>query len=136
MIGLIYILIAQFLWATEFILIRRFFSHHNTFFIMAAASIVGSLFYLPSLFLIKQKVTWQEILLLIIYGLTSWYLAQVSYAKGIQIANSAFAAALITLMMPMFTLILSFIFLKETITLKVVIGGIFMMLGFLLVSSA
>ena len=73
--------------------------------------------------------------LIFIYGLTSWYLAQTVYAKGIQISHNSFAAALITLMMPMFTLILSFIFLKETITPKIILGGICMITGFLLLST-
>lgn len=135
MTGLIYIVIAQFLWATEFVLIRKFFAHHNTFFVMAAASLIGSLFYLPTLFVVKQKVTLPEMALLVLYGVTSWYLAQVSYAKGIQIANSTFAAALVTLMMPMFALLLSFIFLKEALTIKIVVGGIFMIIGFILLSA-
>lgn len=134
MTGLIYIIIAEFLWATEFVLIRRFFVNHNAFFIMAVASIVGSLFYLPSLFLIKQKVTLVEIGLLILYGFTSWYLAQMVYTKGIQIANNSNAAALLTLTLPLFIVFMSHIFLKETITLRIIIGGIFMIIGFILIT--
>lgn len=135
MLGLIYIIIAEFLWATEFVLIRRFFAHLNIFFVMAAASIIGSFFYLPSLFIIKQKVTLSEIGLLVLYGFTSWYLAQMIYAKGIQISHNTFAAAMITLTLPMFAFVLSNIFLKETITLKIIIGACLMILGFILLSS-
>jgi len=135
MIGLLLIILAEFLWATEFVLIRRFFNHHNIFFIMALASIFGSLFFLPSLFVIKQKLNFSEIGLVLLYGITSWYLAQSVYAKGIQMSSNTFAATLVTLTLPLFTLILSYIFLKESVTPRILIGGVFMVMGFLLIST-
>ena len=135
MIGLIYIIIAQFLWATEFIIIRKFFSNHNAFFVMAVASVVSAIFYLPSLFLIKQKVTSQEIVIMVIYGFTSWYLAQMVYAKGIQISHNTFAAATVTLSLPLFTLVLSYFFLKEIVSIRIIFGAVLMMAGFILLSA-
>lgn len=133
-IGIIYILIAQLLWATELILIRKFFPTMNSFFLSAVGSVIGSLFYLPTLFIFKEKVTPKHWLILFIYAVTSWFLAQIFYVSGIQRGTSAYAITLATLTMPLFTFILAAIFLKEALTFKVIIGGIIMMAGFLVIS--
>ena len=102
---------------------------------MAVASVVSAIFYLPSLFLIKQKVTSQEIVIMVIYGFTSWYLAQMVYAKGIQISHNTFAAATVTLSLPLFTLVLSYFFLKEIVSIRIIFGAVLMMAGFILLSA-
>ncbi|KKP36597.1 MAG: Permease, drug/metabolite transporter (DMT) superfamily [Candidatus Roizmanbacteria bacterium GW2011_GWA2_32_13] len=137
MIGLIYIIIAQFFWASEIILIRKFFPNVNSLFLSAIGSIIGSIFYLPIIFVSKTKLSSmssKEIVILVIYSLTSWFLAQIFYVVGIQKGTTAFIITLSTLSMPIFAIIMGTIFLKEVITIKAIIGGILMMIGFLLVS--
>jgi len=133
-IGLIHIIIAQLLWATELILIRKFFPTINSIFLSAIGSVIGSLFYLPTLFVFKEKVDLKGWLVLFIYAFTSWFLAQIFYISGIQKGTSAFAITLATLTMPFFTFILAAIFLKEALTIKVFIGGLVMIVGFLIIS--
>lgn len=133
-IGLVYIIIAQFFWATELILIRKFFPHINSFFLSAIGSVIGSLFYLPTFLVVREKIPLKGWGILFVYALTSWFLAQVFYVTGIQKGTSAFAVTLATLMMPLMTFIMAAIFLKEAITLKVMMGGIIMIAGFLIIS--
>jgi len=134
MVGLIYVIIAQSLWALELILVRKFFPTQNAIFMAAMTSIIGSIFYLPFIFVIKQKFTSVEWIVLIILGLTAWFMAQVMYVKGIQLSQNAYLASVVTLTMPLLAAIMSILVLKEPITLKMVIGGVFMGIGFLIVS--
>lgn len=137
MIGLIYVIIAQFFWATELILIRKFFPNVNSLFLSAIGSVIGSIFYLPILISSKTKLfsmSPKEILILVIYSLTSWFLAQIFYVTGIQKGTTAFAVTLSTLSMPIFAIIMGMIFLKEIITIKEILGGVLMIIGFLLIS--
>lgn len=76
----------------------------------------------------------KEIVILIIYSLTSWFLAQIFYVTGIQKGTTAFTVTLSTLSMPIFAIIMGMIFLKEIVTIKEVMGGVLMIIGFLLIS--
>lgn len=132
--GLIYIVLAQLFWSTEMILIRKFFPDVNSLFLSAIGSVIGSIFYLPVLFAVKQQVSLKNWIILIIYAFTSWFLAQIFYVSGIQKGLSTFSISLATLTLPIFSIILGAIFLKEALTLRVVIGGVFMIAGFLIIS--
>lgn len=133
-LGLFYIIIAQFLWATELIIVRKFFPNLNSITLSAIGSIIGSIFYLPSLFVFKEKINSRDWLILFIYAFTSWFLAQIFYIRGIQKGINAFTITLTTLFFPFFAVVLASIFLKEALTLKIIIGGIIMTIGFLIIS--
>lgn len=133
--GLLYVIIAQFFWALELILIRKFFPTQNSVAISSATSIIASILYLPTLLIIRQKFSSKDIIILIILSITSWFLAQIFYITGIQKGVSAYAITLATLMMPLLTFIMAAVFLKEPITLKILVGGIIMIFGFLIISS-
>ncbi len=133
-IGLIYIIIAEFLWATEIVFIRKFFPAANSLFLAAVGSIIGSLFYLPIFFTSKEKFSLNSWIIIIIYAFTSWFLAQLFYVSGIQKSSNSMAVTFAVLSLPLFTLILSAFFLKEALTLKAVIGGLIMIVGFLVIS--
>jgi drug/metabolite transporter (DMT)-like permease len=132
--GLLYVIIANFFWATELILIRKFFPTQNSFVISAVTCIMASLFYVPALFVYKQKFSVNDWIILAILGFTSWFLAQLFYVTGIQKSPNAALATLATLTMPFCALIMGIIFLKEPLTIKAIIGGIFMIAGFLVIS--
>lgn len=133
-IGLIYIIIAELLWATEIVFIRKFFPTANSLFLAAVGSIIGSLFYLPIFFTSKVKFSLNSWIIIIIYAFTSWFLAQLFYVSGIQKSSNSIAVTFAVLSLPLFTLILSAFFLKEVLTLKAVIGGLIMVIGFLIIS--
>ena len=133
-IGLIYIVFAQLLWATELILVRKFFPGMNAFFLSAVGSVIGTMFYLPGLFIFREKVSAGNWIILIIYAVTSWFLAQIFYISGIQRGLNAFTVTLATLTLPVFAVIMGIIFLKETLTLRAIFGGILIVIGFLIIS--
>lgn len=133
-IGLVYIVFAQLLWSTELILVRKFFPDMNPFFLSAIGSVIGTIFYLPGFFFFKEKVSGGNWVVLLIYAITSWFLAQIFFIAGVQRGLNAFTVTLATLTLPVFSVIMGMIFLKETLTLKAVFGGILIVIGFLVIS--
>lgn len=134
MIGLIYVIIAQVFWALEIILVRKFFPTQNSYIITAMTSIIASVCYAPFLVFFKQKFTVFEWVMLIILSLTSLFFAQIFYVKGIQQSPSASVVAFTTLCMPLIAAIMSIFILKEPFTIRLVIGGLVMVVGFLIIS--
>lgn len=132
--GVFLIIIANFFWATELVLIRKFFPTQNSFVVSAITCLMASLFYAPAFFIFKQKFELRDWIVLAILGFTSWFLAQLFYVTGIQKTPNAIVATLATLTMPLCATILGIIFLKEPLTVKAVIGGAFMVAGFLVMS--
>jgi len=53
--GLLFIVIANFFWATELILVKKFFPTQNTFIVSALTCIIASFFYIPTFIVYKQK---------------------------------------------------------------------------------
>ena len=133
-IGLVYIIISEVLWATEIIVIRKFFPNVNSLFLAAIGSVIGSLFYLPVFFAVKQKLSINNWVIIFIYALTSWFLAQIFYVSGIQKSHNSVAITFATLTLPLTTFLLSTIFLNESLTPKIIIGGGIMVIGFLIIS--
>ncbi len=134
-IGLIYIVISEFFWAGELLLVRKFFPSANPIFITAMTSLAASVIYLPTILIYKQKFSIFEWFIVGILGLFSFGIAQIFYIKGIQLGPSAFSIAIATLTLPFLSVLMSLIFFKEPITLKIVIGSILMIIGFLFISS-
>lgn len=132
--GLIFIVIAQLCWAGELVMVKKFFPQANPIFMLLVSSVVGILFYAPLFFLSGQKIENNNIVLLVALGLLSWIIPQILYVKGIQLAPNAFVATMTTLVMPLFSILLSAIFLKEAITWKFAVGGTFMIVGFIILS--
>jgi len=132
--GLIYIIVAQFFWALELILIRKFLPNQNSIAVSAITAVIGAIFYLPTFLFVKQKFYPKDYLVLIILGLTSWVIAQACYITGIQKGASAYVVTLATLTMPLMTFIMAAVFLKEALTIKIVLGGMIMIIGFLIIS--
>jgi len=106
----------------------------NAFFLSAVGSVIGTMFYLPGLFIFREKVSAGNWIILIIYAVTSWFLAQIFYISGIQRGLNAFTVTLATLTLPVFAVIMGIIFLKETLTLRAIFGGILIVIGFLIIS--
>lgn len=132
--GLLYVVLAEFFWAAELILVRKFFPTENSIFVAGMTSIIATILYIPTFYFSKIKFNQGNWVVLLILGLTSFFLAQIFYVKGIQNGPSAFSLALATLTMPLFAVIMGLIFFKETITVPVIVGGILMIAGFCLIS--
>lgn len=132
--GLALVIIANFFWALELILIRKFFPTQNSFVVSAITCVLASIFYAPAFIFYKQHFTMKDWIVLGILAFTSWFLAQLFYVTGIQKSQSAILTTLATLTMPLCALVMSVVFLKEEFTPKAIIGGICMIAGFLIVS--
>ncbi len=133
--GLIYIVLAEFFWAGELLMVRKFFPNANPLFMTAMTAISAAVFYSPAIFIYKQKFTLPEWIMVALLGIFSFGIAQTLYVKGIQTGPSSFSIALATLTLPLISVIMSLIFFKEPITSKIVIGSLLMIAGFLFIST-
>lgn len=133
-IGLIYVVLAQFMWASEIIIVRRFFPTQNPIFISAIAALTATVFYLPSAIVFKQKISLNEWLILLVLGFVSFFLAQILYITGIQKGGNIYTIILATLTYYLFAFILGAFFLKEPLSLKTILGGLLMIIGFIIIS--
>ncbi|MCX6732440.1 MAG: DMT family transporter [Candidatus Roizmanbacteria bacterium] len=132
--GIVYVIIADILWAGEIIFTKKFFSNRSPVLVAAFASFFGALFYIPTLVMVKEKISSRDIVLFIIMGVFVYVIPQICYVKGIQETKSAIAASLVSLTIPIFTSFFSVFILKETISLKLILGSILVASGFIVVS--
>jgi len=132
--SILYVIIADILWAGEIIFTKNFFAGRSPVLVAAFASFFAALFYLPTLILVKEKITPRDIVLFVIMGIFVYVIPQIFYVKGIQETKSAIAVSLASLTIPIFTSLFSIFILKEVVTLKLVIGSIFVTIGFIIVS--
>lgn len=132
--AILYVIIADILWAGEIIFTKKFFSNRSPVLVAAFASFFATLFYIPTLVMVKEKISTKDIILFIIMGIFVYVVPQILYVKGIQENKSAIATSLASLTIPIFTSIFSIIVLKEAASLKLIIGSIIVAVGFVVVS--
>jgi drug/metabolite transporter (DMT)-like permease len=80
-----------------------------------------SLFWLISLWVKEEKISFRELILLFFAGIFGIAVNQISFVKGLSM-TSPINAAIITALTPVITMILAAIYQKEPITSKKVIG--------------
>ena len=134
MIGLLYVILAQTMWVSELILIRKYLPHMSPFLIAGITTVISNIFFIPGIYILKPKLSQKEFLILFILGFLSIFLAQFIYTKGIQKAPSTFLVSLVGLNFPFLVAIGGWLFLNETISPRELIGGLIMVIGFLIVS--
>ncbi len=132
--SILYVIIADILWAGEIIFTKKFFVGRNPVVVAAFASFCATLFYLPTLALVKEKISFRDIVLFAIMGIFVYVIPQILYVKGIQETKSAVAISLASLTIPIFTSLFSIFILKEVITAKLLVGSVFVAIGFIIVS--
>jgi drug/metabolite transporter (DMT)-like permease len=132
--SILYIIIADILWAGEIIFTKKFFTGRSPVLVAAFASFFATLFYIPTLVMVKEKITPRDIILFIIMGIFVYVIPQIFYVKGIQETKSAIAISLASLTIPIFTSLFSIFILKEVVTLKLIIGSTLVAIGFIIVS--
>jgi drug/metabolite transporter (DMT)-like permease len=133
--GLLYIVLAEFFWAGELLLVRKFFPSANPLFLTAMTAVSAAVFYSPAIIAYKQKFTAAEWIMVALLGIFSFGIAQMLYVKGIQTGPSAFSIAIATLTLPLLSILMSLVFFKEPVTSKIIIGSILMVIGFLFIST-
>lgn len=82
----------------------------------------ASIFLLPSYFVIQPVFTMKDILLLLLLGTVFTGIAHTLLLNGLK-GISAYFASIITMLEPIYSIILAYIILGESINLSVVIGG-------------
>ncbi len=132
--GLLYIVLAELFWATEIIIIRLFFPSLNSLFVSAISCVIASFFYIPTLFFIHEKLITKDWIMLVVLSFTTWFLGQIFYVKGVQKGTSAFFVSIATLSLPLFSILFGFLFLKESLSIKSLIGATVMVAGFIIMS--
>jgi len=89
-----------------------------TFFRMAGACMV---FWIVSLFLKKEKIKIKDLFFILLASMFGIFINQFSFIQGLSLTTPVNAAIIIT-STPIMTMIVSFIFLKEPITIKKALG--------------
>jgi drug/metabolite transporter (DMT)-like permease len=84
---------------------------------------VATVFLLPSIFIIKPVVTTQDIALLILLGTLFTGVAHTMFINGLKHV-SAYMASIITMMEPLYAIILAYLLLGEALTVNTAVGGI------------
>lgn len=82
----------------------------------------ASLFLLPSYFIIRPNFTLKDILLLLLLGTVFTGIAHTLLLNGLKGINAYFAS-IITMLEPIYSIIIAYFLLGETISLGVLIGG-------------
>lgn len=83
---------------------------------------VATVVLLPSLFIIKPIVTHYDILMLILLGTLFTGIAHTLFINGLKNV-SAYMASIITMLEPLYAIILAYLILGEELTIKTAIGG-------------
>lgn len=134
MIGLLFIVLAQVAYAFGGLIIRKYLEHYNPILVTALMAVVSVVFFFPILFfLFKSEIgglTFRNLLPFILASVLWLVIAETLYIVGFQKAPSLALASLMTLFYPLFSTILGVFFLKEPLTIKTIIAGALMVLGF------
>ena len=132
MLGCIFILLSAFFWAVYSIIGKRLLKTYGAIEVTTYAFILGIIFYIPvvisDIFESVQKIPlngWMSIFYLgvvcSVFGYVAWYYA-------LKNTEASKAAVYLTLI-PMFTIILSFVFLNEIPAPFFLVGAILIMVG-------
>lgn len=84
--------------------------------------VVATIFLLPSLFIIRPLITGQDIFFIVILGTIFTGFAHTIFINGLKNV-SAYMASIITMIEPLYSIVLAYIFLGEVLNLGTFIGG-------------
>jgi drug/metabolite transporter (DMT)-like permease len=110
-------------------LVQIYSGRKVAFYEQAIAAIV----LLPSLFIIKPILSPKDILLILLLGTLFTGIAQTMFINGLKNV-SAYMASIITMMEPLYSIILAYIILNETLSLGTAIGGIIILSTVIIIS--
>jgi drug/metabolite transporter (DMT)-like permease len=81
------------------------------------------------------NTSWTTLSIMIISGIFVGFVANFLYYKVIR-SNTSYVVAALVFSAPFFTVLLSFLFLKEELTLLSILGVVFIVIGIVLLASA
>ena len=85
--------------------------------------VVATVFLLPSFFIIKPVMTTKDIALIILLGTLFTGVAHTLFITGLK-QVSAYMASIITMMEPLYSIVLAYLILGESLTIHIAIGGV------------
>jgi len=95
--------------------------------------VVATLFLLPSLFIIAPVVTGRDIFLIVLLGTIFTGFAHTIFINGLKNV-SAYMASIITMIEPLYSIVLAYIFLGEVVNIGTFIGGIIILSTVVIIS--
>ena len=84
--------------------------------------VVASLFLLPSLFIIRPVVSGRDLLFIVLLGTIFTGFAHTMFITGLKNV-SAYMASIITMIEPLYSIVLAYLFLGESLNIGTMIGG-------------
>ena len=110
-------------------LVKTYNGKKVAFYEQAAASI----FLLPSLFIIQPTISVNDIVLIILLGTLFTGIAHTMFINGLRYV-SAYTASIITMMEPLYSIVLAYFILGEKLDLYTIIGGFIILSTVVLIS--
>lgn len=137
--GILLLILSQLMWAVATVIGKKLLTQTSPLLFTAIVLLLSGLMFLPIIFFfdfnkeIKPFLT-GNIVLIIIYTLFWLVLGELLFNAGLS-RLSPTVAALLMFTLPLFTALISIIFLKEPLTLRLIIGAILILSGVFVISK-
>ena len=95
--------------------------------------VVATLFLLPSLFIIRPTISGEDLLFILLLGTLFTGFAHTIFINGLKNV-SAYMASIITMIEPLYSILLAYIFLGESLNLGTMVGGIIILSTVVIIS--
>jgi len=132
--GEIFIILAQLVWAISSLFVKKLLQDTNPLLVTSLIAFLGTIFVFPFLIYFWNELkifTPQKLIWAILAGLFWIALGEIFYSLGLRKVPIS-RASLLALSFPFFTTLLGVIFLSEKITLRFILGTIFMVIGYII----
>jgi drug/metabolite transporter (DMT)-like permease len=135
LLGILACITASFLYALTVAIIKSRKNQIDSRSLAIGNQVFGGLFLLPLIFVypINGQVTWEVILLLVIFGALGSGLASMLYYK-LMVDVGPLYTLTVTYLLPIFGIIWGFIVLGERLSYEFLLGGVLILLGTILVT--
>lgn len=133
-LGVLLLIISQLMWAIGTVIGKKLLTNIPPILFTAIALLLSGLMLIPTFFFynfqknIKPILTNTNIILLVIYCLVWLVLGELIFNAGLS-KLSPIVATLLTFTLPLFTALISVMFLGEKITWQLVVGAILIFSG-------
>ncbi len=131
LIGFIELLMTSVIWGVTYTVLKIALEYMNSFEVAFLRFFVASIFFIPIIFLKKEKYNFREILILIVLGGTGVFLYQTLFIMG-ESGVSAGASSFIVSTEPIFIYILSLAMRDEKLGIPPILGIILSTVGLII----
>ena len=128
----IYLVLAAAMWGGMFVVSKQTLNFLSPFVLLWFRLLVGLIFLIPPFLLKRERVSLKDSFIMVGLGFSGYFISYGSAFLGTKL-STAHLASLISASAPIFTIILAYWFLKETLTTKKILSITLATLGVLLV---